>query len=304
MRHRAGSARRLGRIAARLLEGPLQSGGSSATVELGPGTLGRGRIKPGRAAHDFAGFEAPGADSYGVDLLPLLPGQHHLLCRGREHAPGDDDRRVNVETADGPQWDGTWAHQSTQGLVWSLLSEIRSQGVWSKDKAWVELSDEQNVGGAWLRRQDDPRATFEEMWDRAYNTGPKLSFQQLVTVLVGIVEDQPGIQLVYLREAAARHGWRNRGDLDDLLAGLIGQGVLRDERTYGPSGKRCTSRRFWKKAVECAGVVAKTAAVTLSLALLAVGSTIRDRTGGPGRALKRLGRRPRPTVSWPRWTGR
>ena len=172
-------------------------------------------------------------------------------------------------------WDGTWEHQSTQALVWSLMSRIKSQGVWSREQAWVELMDEENVGGAWLRRQDEPRATFEEMWERAYDRGPKLSFEQVVTVLLRLVDEEPGIRLVALRRAAAGAGWRNRGDLDKLIAAMLTRGDLREERTYGPGGLRCTSRRFWREQPESVAVAAKTTTVALSLGLLAVGSTRR-----------------------------
>ncbi len=210
----------------------------------------------------------------GVELLPLLPGQHHLLRRGRELAPGERVRRCSVTSTDGVrEWDGTYEHQSSRGLVHGLLAKIKTQGVWDRERAWRELTDEQNVGGAWLRRQDDPRATFEELWATAYQHEPKLSLQQVTEVLLAAVEATPGMQLVYLRELAARHGWRNRGHVDDLLAGLVGNGTLREERTYGPSGRQCTSRRFWKIAVQSVAVVARTTAVTVSLALLAVGST-------------------------------
>lgn len=170
-----------------------------------------------------------------------------------------------VATAEGERvFDGTWEHQSTSGLVMQLLVEIKSQGVWSRDEAWAALMNPDNIGGAWLRRQAEPSVTFDDMWERAYQHPPRLSVEQATELVVRMIEDQPGIQLVYLREAVGG----NRGRLDGLLAGLVENGTLREERTYGPGGG-CTSRRFWKIASGTPVVIASVVATTVSLALLA-----------------------------------
>lgn len=223
----------------------------------------------------FAGLAGAGADGGGVDLVPppLLPGKAYLLRHGRRAESGDDLSRAKVTDDEGtPDWDGTYGYQSSPGLCLSILSQVRSQGRWSQEQAWVEVSDPGNVGAAWLRRQEDPDAVFEQMWDDAFVHGPKVSFEQLVVVLLALVEEQPGARLTVLREAAACHGWRNRGEMDSKLAGLVSKGVLREERTYGPSGG-VSSRRFWKVTPAAPVEVARAQTSTLSLALRAVESS-------------------------------
>jgi hypothetical protein len=209
-----------------------------------------------------------------MDVLPLLPGDHHRLRHGRELLPGEPSGKVYVTHADGSRdWDRkSYSHQSKPGLVLQLLSRVKSQGVWSKDEAWAEFSDPSNLGARWLMEQDDPGAMFEEMWEKAYDVGPRLSYQQLVQVLVQLVEDEPGIRLRNLRKAAADAGWRNHGDLDKLLAGLASSGLLHEVKELGPGGARVTSRRFWRATAESALQVARAATATLSLSLLAVSS--------------------------------
>lgn len=205
----------------------------------------------------------------------MLPADHYRLRHGRDLDPGEPSSKVFVTYTDGSRdWDQkSYTHQSTPGLVLSLLSKVKSQGVWPVETAWAQFSDPANVGARWLTEQEDPWAAFELMWAKAYDTGPRLSFQQLVSMLVQMVEERPGLQLVYLREAAVRSGWRNRGDLDGLLAGLVGSGLLREERVMGPSGVRVTARRFWKATSQAVAQVARAATVTLSLGLLAVTNT-------------------------------
>jgi hypothetical protein len=229
-----------------------------------------------------------------VDLepLPLLPTDMHRLVNGAEPAEGDRVRKHKIRNDDGTsEWDGTYEHQSSRGVVHSLVARMKAQRVWSRDEAFTQCMSPDHLGTRWLREQDDPRVVFEELWDSAYDLDPRLSLQQLVTLLLTTIRETPGIQLVYLRELAARHGWRNRGHLASLLDGLVADGTLSEQRTYGPSGKQVTSRRFWTETTEAVAVVAKTTTVTVSLGLLAVGSTRSakgQRTPGRERSFLRL----------------
>lgn len=211
----------------------------------------------------------------GVELLPLLPTHRHTLEKGRDLPDGARVRRHRVRLDDGTtEWDGTsYEHESSRGVVHRLVLAIKRQRVWNRDQAFTVLMDSAKRGSRWLREQDDPPATFEELWATAYDLDPKLSFEQMVTVLLTAIEETPGIQRGQLLRLAGQHGWRNRGHLDSLLAGLVADGKLREERAYGPSGTQVTSRRFWRRALEPVARLAKAATSTLSLSLLAIGAT-------------------------------
>lgn len=250
-----------------------------------------------------------------MDAIPypaLVP--RHWLRHGREAGEGVKVRKhKTTDYSDGSRhWDGeSYEHQSAAASVLSLISHIKSQGVWVAERAFTELTDEANVGGRWLREHDDALAVFEDMWERAYVRPPKLSFEQVTALVLDSIGERPGVQQVYVRELAARYGWRNKGQLEDLLRALIAKGHLREERTYGPSGTTVTSRRFWATSgpmipvtattggtmipvtvtstptVATSARLAKALTTTLALALRAVQSTqsakghrtpVRDRT--------------------------
>jgi hypothetical protein len=215
---------------------------------------------------------------------PLLPTDEHLLRYGRRPEPGESTVTVKELLPDGSRDTrrGEYQNQSTPALVMSLLSHCKTQDVLTMGEVFDLVMDEHNVGTRWLRDQDDPRATFDDMWERAYQHVPKFSVEQVVTLVLQLITDEPGIRLSTIRAVIGAHF--HRGALDSLLDGLIDTGVLRDERQYGPSGRRCTVRRFWLLATDVAAVV-KRVVTTVSIGLLGVGLRT---SAGEGPSYRRL----------------
>jgi hypothetical protein len=205
-----------------------------------------------------------------MEYEPLRPRWYHWLRTGLSRPRGVDARKVVDRTGEVPLWvERGYEHQSNERLTWRLIIEAKSQGVWSRELLLAELLDTDNVGGFWLRRQDDRVATFDEMWAKAVQHAPLWSEEQATALVLEAIEATPGIQLVRLRKIVGG----KRGHLDDLLKGLVASGELREERTYGPSGTQCTSRRFWREGKRPVAQVAKGVATAVSLSLLAMSTS-------------------------------
>lgn len=270
-----------------------------APDRAGQGAGGLGQAEPSSrpgasGGHaDLEGLERPTAVSTGMELLPLIPQDMHVLRHGPKLSSHQRLRRHRVLGDDGLRhWDGTsYEHESSRGIVQSLASRMKTQGVWDADEAFRQLMSPDNRGGRWLREQgSSARAVFENLWSHAYQHTPRLSLQQLTEVLLVAMVNKPGVAFAELRQLGAGHGHGHQGRLSDLLDGLVAKGEVRQERTYGPSGK-CISRRFWFLARQAVETVAKVVAVSVSLCLTALEGAdlaVGHRTPGGSRSYLRL----------------
>jgi hypothetical protein len=204
----------------------------------------------------------------------LRPRYAYWLKHGLPKPRGESARMVRDRSGEAPTRTDRYEHQSSPRLVMKLLIEAKSQDVWDTDRVRREMLDPSNRGASWLHCQDNPEGTFADMWARALKHKPQLSEEQVMQQVLRLIKENPGIQLVRLRELVDY----NRGFLDSILQGFIDRGELREERTVGPSGTRCTSRRFWFIAKESATAVARSATVAVSLGLLAL-ATATSTTG-------------------------
>jgi hypothetical protein len=201
--------------------------------------------------------------------LPLRPRWDYFLRKGLPKPEGEDTHKLKRDAptlGEAPEhFERGYEHESTKKLTWRLLVEAKSQGIWSREQVLAELLDPSNVGGRWLRFQDDPTGTFDLMWAAAVQHDPKWSVEQQTALALEAIEETPGIQLVRLLSLVGG----NRGHLADLLTGLVAAGELREERTYGPSGTQVTSRRLWRVGKRPVAEAAKHVATAVSLTLLA-----------------------------------
>lgn len=206
-----------------------------------------------------------------MGYLPLRPRWAYFLRHGLPKPKGEDARKLRRDAGLGEppeHFERGYEHESTQKLTWHLLIEAKSQRVWTRERVLAELLDKRNVGGRWLRYQDDPEATFNEMWENAAQHAPKWSVEQMTAILLEAIEKTPGIQLVRLLSLVGG----NRGHVADLLQALDDADEIDCVRTVGPGGG-CTSRRFYRKGKHPVAQVAKRVATDVSLAILALSAT-------------------------------
>ena len=218
-------------------------------------------------------MNVPVDDRLALAAPPLRSTYLHQLRRGASWVPGANLRRLIDRSGETPQRDGAMHYQSTKALTWRLLVEAKSQRVWTPDQLLAELRDRANVGGAWLRCQLDPLATFWSMWDDAVQHDPQPSTEQATLTALAAMEGEPGIRLNRLREIVGG----NRGRLDQMLTWLTAHGYVREMNGVRPElGDRRPGRWFYLTEKGRPVDIARALTRTLSLALMGLESLTRN----------------------------
>lgn len=181
----------------------------------------------------------PAAETF---LTPSLrPRAAYILRWGDDLLPG-----APVRTRSGRR--GVYQHESTIRTVAQIIVNAKNQAVLIKPELFTLLLNSKNIGGMWLREQDDPKTVFERMWNELgegkYKKAPKAAQVTVVGEVYRTIQNNPDINRAMLMKTFHALGWKNNGNNDDILKGLIRIGLLEDKCTMSASGNKCISRRF------------------------------------------------------------